>query len=42
MHISQRKREAEDHTRRAGENDAAGVTMELARAVRLGGASRSD
>ena len=41
MHISGRKREAEGRRRRAGEEQAAGVTVLLARAVRLAGASRS-
>ena len=41
MHISGRKYEAEGRRRRAGEEQAAGVTVLLARAVRLAGASRS-
>jgi len=41
MNISQRKREADGRSRRAGEEQAAGVTVLLARAVRLAGASRS-
>jgi len=41
MNISQRKREADGRSRRAGEEQAAGVTVLLARAVRLAGVSRS-
>ena len=40
MHISGRKREAESRRRRAGEEQAARVTVLLARAVRLVGDSR--
>jgi hypothetical protein len=40
MHISRRKLK-KSRCRRAGEDQAAGVTVELARAVRLGGVSRS-
>jgi len=41
MNISQRKREADGRSRRAGEEQAAGVTVLLARAVRLAGVSWS-
>jgi len=41
MHISGRKTEAKAVARRAGEEEAAGLTVKLARTMRLVGVSRS-